>query len=409
MTARLSNVLFSVSIVLGAVLLLGWNSSRFLTAKPVIRSKNLDFLPAPETARVLALGHTNTLAKLRWIDSFAYFQYQLDTKNDRVAGGGQGFQRLYETLIELDPKFQPFYEHVALTTSGILGQHGIALAFLMRGNHELPASRDLWRNTMATLKTFFQTDIRHPLQFDAFLNAWEANEPLFEDKRIVWDWKRNFGGRAFSGVEQLPYWLDQLQRTTAKTPNGDFVDGIIRDLLARYGAQELTALAATWRIVRGGVPQTRRELVETLDLIDFLGRTSEVEPVLTSLQQLLDPSLVRHRYPTELPPYGPLMVQSNGRLVLKSDPYGLPWEISGNRIISAGAERKKIEADLAGLSARLLTKAQELGSWPETLEAVTAMGIQLPASPNGGTIVLNGRELIVRWSAEPQTPWVLRK
>src|ERR1043165_3865084 len=97
-------------IVAGAVALLGWNSSRFLTAKHEIRAKDLDFLPAPEVAGVLALGHANTLAKLRWIDSFAYFQFQLDRQDDRVAGGGSGFQRLYATLIQLDPRFEPFYE-----------------------------------------------------------------------------------------------------------------------------------------------------------------------------------------------------------------------------------------------------------------------------------------------------------
>jgi hypothetical protein len=406
---RLHNALLSAFILIAAGLLLGWNSSRFLSSKPVIRAKNLDFLPAPDTARLLALGHTNTLAKLRWIDSFAYFQYQLDRKDDSVAGGGQGFQRLYETLIDLDPKFQPFYEHAALNTSGVLSQHWVALGFLLRGTQELPKSRELWRNAATTLKTFFAWDTKQPLQFDAFLADWEANEELPEAKRMVWDWKRGFGRQVFTGLEQLPYWLEQLERTQPKTPNGEFVDSVIRELLARYGAQELNALAATWRLSRGGVPQTRKELVQNLTLLDPLVRVPETEPTLVSLQQLLDPRLVRKRYPKELPPYGPLTLQADGRLTLNSDPYGLPWEIAGNTIISSGQERVLVEKRLAGLTDLLLTKAQKEGHWPATLVEVAAMGIEVPPSPTGGTIILDGRQLLVKWSVEPQAPWVLRK
>ncbi|MBA3699212.1 MAG: hypothetical protein H0W78_10190 [Planctomycetes bacterium] len=397
-----------VVMIAGAVVLIGWNSSRFLTAKPEIRAKDLDFLPAPETARVLALGHTNTLAKLRWVDSFAYFQYQLDRKDDTVAGGGTGFRRLYETLIALDPKFQPFYEHASLNTSGVLDQHWVALGFLMRGNQELPQSRELWRNTATTLKTFFHWDTKQPLLFDAFLAQWEAAEELPEAKRMVWDWKRGFGSRVFTGLEQLPYWLDQLQATTAGTPNGDYVDTTIRELLARFGARELNALATSWRIAQGGVPTTRTELVDNLTLIDPLRPVVDNGPHPTRIDEFIDPRLVRRRYPTGLPMHGPLMVV-DGRLTLRSDPYGLPWKLVDHHVVSVGHFRASYEKRLGQVSVALLGLAQKEGRWPTSLEEAKAMGLDLPDQPEDGRLRLDGRQVVVDWSVEAGAPWVLRQ
>lgn len=396
-----------LTMLVGAVALIGWNSSRFLTATPVIRAKDLDFLPAPETARVLALGHTNTLAKLRWIDSFAYFQYQLDRKDDTVAGGGTGFRRLYETLIELDPKFQPFYEHAAMNTSGVLDQHWVALGFLLRGTQELPQSRELWRNAATTLKTFFHWDTKHPLLFDAFLAQWEAAEDLPEAKRMVWDWKRGFGSRAFTGLEQLPYWLEQLQASAPGTPNGDYIERAIRDLLARFGTRELNGLAASWRIAQGGVPQDRTQLVENLSLINPFHPVVENGPELKSLSDLLDPRLVRRRYPAGLPIHGPLTI-SDGRLTLRTDPYGRPWRLIDGRVVSTGQVMAAFERHLGRLNVSLLELAQQEGRWPTTLEEAIAMGLSVPVLPDAGTLRLDGRLVVVDWAVEAGVPWPLR-
>ncbi len=409
MNARLRGIMLGLSIVIGAVGLVGWNSSRFLTAKPVIRSKNLDFLPAPETARVLAFGHTNTLAKLRWIDSFAYFQYQLDRKDDRVAGGSSsgGFTRLYETLIDLDPQFEPFYEHAALNLSGVLSQHGTALAFLLRGTQEIPRSTSLWRNTVVTLKTFFQWDVRHPEPFDAFLAAWEQAEKDPDAKRMVWDWKRQFGFGSFTGLEQLPYWLTQLQTSTPGSSSGDYVEGTVRDLLTRYGARELESLLATWRIARGGIPATRAELVQNLTVMDPLKPVVMDGPYPSDLSRLLDPKLILHRYPKGLPPYGPIG-EVDGRLMLKTDPYGIPWQREANKIISRGQLRARLNAQIGGLNAQLLELAQRHGSWPKTLEEAQTLGLNLPVVPDGGQLRLDDRQVVVDWPVEPGAPWVLR-
>lgn len=397
-----------VVMVVGAVVLIGWNSSRFLVAKPEIRAKNLDFLPAPETARILALGHTNTLAKLRWIDSFAYFQFQLDRRNDTVAGGGSGFKRLYETLIELDPRFESFYEHAALNLSGILGNHMAALGFLMRGNLELPQSTSLWRNTIATCKVFFKLDERHPTQFDDMLAAWEAAETDPDAKRLVWDWKRKFGSDSFTGLEQLPYWLTQLERTTSGTPNGQYVEDTIRDLLARFGKHELEGLLDTWSIASGGVPRNRAALAQNLDLIDPLVPTVEHGPWPKRLEDLLDPQLIRRRYPKGLPSYGPIAVE-DGRLVLRSDPYGLPWEMAGGEVTSPGRIRAQIEKLVITATANLLDLAQRQGSWPQSLAEAEKLGLVLPKVPPGGTLRLDDRQVVVDWRVEAGAPWQLRQ
>jgi hypothetical protein len=397
----------SAMVVAGAVALIGWNSSRFLTAKPEIRTKNLNFLPAPETARVLAFGHTNTVAKLRWIDSFAYFQYQLDRRDDAVAGGGSGFKRLYETLIELDPKFEPFYEHATLNLSGVLSNHVAALEFLARGNLELPHSRSLWQNTIATCKVFFRMDQRNPLQFDAMLAAWEAAENDPDAKRMVWEWKRKFGSDTFTGLEQLPYWLAQLERTTAGTPNGQYVEETIRDLLARYGIHELQALLDSWSVAAGGAPRTRVALAQNLDLGDPLAPADQQGPLPKRLEELLDPTLVRQRYSDGLPAYGPIGVQ-DGRLVLRSDPYGFPWELEAGNIVSPGLVRSRCEKQAMIATNNLLNLAQRHGTWPQSLAEAESLGLTLPKVPANGTLRLDGRQLVIDWHEEGGVPWPLR-
>ena len=135
-----------------ALALVGLNGQRFLHAKPEIRTKDLAFLPSPIAAELMCWGHRNTLAKMRWIDSFAYFQLQLDRGDDRIAGTTEhAFDRLYRTLIHLDPRFPDYYDHAALTIGGIQNRPASVLQFFMTGLLWRPQATSLWRQSAVIL------------------------------------------------------------------------------------------------------------------------------------------------------------------------------------------------------------------------------------------------------------------
>jgi hypothetical protein len=390
-----------------AAALVGWNVSRFVGSQARIREKQLDFLPAPVVAEMLCLGHRNSVAKLRWIDSFAYFQYLLDSKDDRVKGSVEGgFERLYETLVALDPHFQPFYEHAALSLSGVLERHGEALAFLQRGIEANPGRSELWRNAATLLHVMFHWQERMPRQFDAFLAAWEAAETTADGKRMVWDWKRQMARRFFRDLEQLPYWFDQLARNPPGTPGGDYVEATIREQLARFGTRELSGLVGAYRVARGGKADRLIDLFHGLALFDPLALPA-VDPDPHNLADLLDPRLVAACCPHGLPSFGPLVLEG-GRLRVRTDPFGLPWRLEHGTVVSGGFERRAFERDLAEANIALLGKARERGRWPGSLDEVRALGIPVPDPGIAGTVTLDGQALVVAWTQRAEPPWPLR-
>lgn len=389
-------------------ILIGWNGSRFIGAKPKVRAKDLAFLPSPAVARAMCLGHTNTVAKLRWIDSFAYFQYQCDHLDDHVPGQDTrgGFYRLYDTLITLDPYFQPFYEHAALNLSGILGRHQHALGFLMRGLDHLPHNTALWRNTAATLKVHFHWEDQQPQAFDGFLASWAAAELDDNGRRMVWDWKRAMGQRQFKGLEQLSYWLDQLQTTKAKTPMGDYVEETARAQLAAYGERELTALAQLHR--RTTPPALDAWYADLADPALPLADQLRLGRMPTTALALAHPRLASQRYGDRLPGFGPLRVAATGRLELRPDPYGHPWRINGVKVESVGLVQRNFEKRLGYSQVQLIEKAKEKGRWPTTIDEVRAWGVAINELPNGGTLRIVDQQLAVTWEPPLSEPWKLR-
>jgi hypothetical protein len=365
-----------------ALALLGWNASRFVVAKPKIRAKDLSFLPAPVVAKVLSLGHGNSVAKLRWIDSFAYFQYQLDHKDDTVAGeGGGGFKRLYETLIALDPKFLPFYEHAALNIGGVLGRHDVALAFLQRGLLELPRSTSLWQGVAAELKVYFHWEEQQPRNFDALLTCWQEAEISPGNQYAVIRWKKFMGVRAFHGLEQVPYWRTQLAASRPGTPTGDFIEDSLREILARFGQGELQALVDAYRATHSDPPER--------------------------LELALEPPLLRQRYSEGLPVDGPVALDHD-RPWLRDDPYGFPWFYARGEVFSIGLNQIEMETLITKVNNRLVGMARERGRWPTSLEEIRSWGLFLPESVPGGTLALDGQTVSVAWSVKPGPPWPLR-
>ena len=339
-----------------AATLIGWNARALIGHERVVRAKDLDFLPSPAVGRVLACGHPNSASRLRWIDAFAYFQFQLDRKDDRVAGGGSGFQRLYDLLIGLDPRFEPYYQHAALCLGGVVGRHQDELAYLQRGTLELPHASGLWRLSAAVLVTYFDWDAQQPRNLDRFLSAWADAEQDENAKATVWQWQRSLGRRRLAGLEQVPYWLDRLHSTAPGSPMSAYIDGILREQLARYAIDELSAIAAARRAA--GEPVERIE-----DLLD-------------------GPRLAVRQLHAQLGPVG----LSDGKLALRLDPFGHAYQLHDGRIHSPGLDLRDFAKAVAGADIKLQKIAVNEGGWPKDLDGVTAAGVWLPTAPPGAAI-----------------------
>jgi hypothetical protein len=362
-----------------AIGVVGWNVSRFAQTRMVPRTKDLAFLPPPALARALSLGQPTTVAKLRWIDSFAYFQLQMERQNDTVAGGGPsgGFQRLYDTLIALDPSFVPFYQHAVLTTGGVLGQHRLALGYALRGTQALPVDAGMWRQAAAELAVSFRWKQRQPASMEAFLQGWEAAEPTEEGKQLVRDWRRGLAFERVEGLETLPYWLSQLKSTNPDTALGRFVDDTVRELLAAHAVKELPHLL-------------RDSLLPVLD------------------EGHLDPERIRARYPQGPPPWGPVVVQE-GRLRLRQDPFGYPFlRQADGTVQSQGLEQRRFPRRLNPVRQAIAQEARKRGTPPHDAAEAAAWGFALPPPPFQGRWDFTADLPDVVWISPPQQSWVLR-
>jgi hypothetical protein len=361
--------------------LIGWNASRFDPAAFTIRTKDLTFLPTPAMARMLTCGQAGAASKLQWIDSFAYFELQLERKDDSVSGGGQGFDRLYDILITLDPYYLPFYEHASFNTGAIVNRHDKALGFLLRGLLSLPHTTALWRLAAVELHTTYRYEERHPELLEDFLQHWADAEQTENDKKVVWEWSVAMSRRRNRGLEQLPYWQEQLARAEPGSSAATYVESAIREQLARFCLAELQALADSY-LAHNWIPPT-------------------------DTAQLLDPALIAERYPSTLPTLGPFLVQ-DGQVRLRSDPYGFPFTLAAGKPVSPGFERMRAMRRLSGTNTDIESIATNRGSWPKSLEEARAAGVRLPDLPPGGTYVFKDRHVSIAWTDPPQPPWPLR-
>lgn len=375
-----------LAIAILAMLAVAWNGARFIGTKQRPRTKALDLLPPPVVARAFALGQPTALAKLRWIDSFAYFQLQLDRLDDRVPGadGRGGMERLYDTLIDLDPHFQPFYDHAVLNTSGVLKQHQAALAFLMRGLIANPRHTHLWRLAATELAVSFDWSKRAPDMLDRWLAAWAEADP--EGRQQVLDWRRGLAFAHVEGLTTLPYWLEQLRGTKPGTPLAEFVEGTVRDLLAEHGARELTRLA-------GGDERFPDRLLR--------GSLLPWAPVAP------DPAAVARRWPRGAPATAPVVWNGQDG-ALRPDPFGWPWRWQGDRVVSPGREQRRFLQGQQIPRLAVQAEAEQRGRPPRDAAEAAAWGIVLPAPPDGGRWLFRDALPEVAWPAPPHPPWRLR-
>lgn len=372
MVAARGMALWPLIAILGLAAV-AWNGSRFIGTVPKPRAKELDFLPSPAVARALSLGQPTAVAKLRWIDSFAYFQLQIERLDDRVAGSDTrgGFERLYDTLISLDPLFVPFYEHAVLNTSGVLKQRHVGLGFLLRGLQARPAETSLWRLASAELSVGFDWTRRNPQALDGWLQAWEDAEPDEAGKQLVRDWRRGLALASVEGLETLPYWLEQLRSTKAGSPLGNFVEDTVRELLAHHGTVVLPKIV--WPELPGGA----------------------VVP---------DPLAVARQWPRGVPVWAPVAVDGS----LRSDPYGRAWRWSAGKVVSPGLQQARFRKMTMGQRLAVQAEADKRGRPPRDLAEVRAWGIELPEPPEGGRWNFSERLPHVDWPEPLQEPWKLR-
>jgi hypothetical protein len=393
-----------------AVVLVGMNGSRFFSvapgtgtgsalagavrgdlsglrlAKPVIITKELAFLPGPETARVLSLGQAGTAAKLRWIDSFRYQQHVLDHGEDLLPDGSSVFVRLHDTLIPLDPLYLPFYQSAVTNLGGIIGRHGDELRYVMIGLYNLPHEASLHRQRASTLYTFFNGEAAHPEIMDAILDDWASSDPASRDQ--AWTWKVAMARRVYHGLEQVPYWQDQLARLTAggqgTDPSAEYVRNILRQQLTAYAIERISAAAhglelspeqdAGWEIL---AERIRRGLAAL---------PPEQQPPASCMPIARDASGVWH---------------------LRPDPWGLPWRQTGGVVTSEGLNRVHASAAIGQLNEAVRRAVLKAGRWPTSLDEVRALGITIPSLPSDSTLVLNGQALEIRFQDPPEAPWPL--
>ncbi len=377
--SRTGYVLLTVITVAAAVALVGWNGSRFIGAQARIRTKDLTFLPAPGIARAMSLGHTNTMAKLRWIDSFAYFELQLERKDDVVTATGESaFSRLYAMLVALDPKFLPYYQHASLNLGGVMGRHGSVLSILNLGLMELPHEPHLWRMLAAEYLVAFGGENKQAQLMDGLLAAWYEAETTDEGRDEVWTWKKAMGRRVYQDLSQLPYWEAQLQAATPGTPAYTFIVTTMREQVARFGENQLALLIAAWSKKHGRAP--------------------------AQIADLTAPELIAEVWAKGLPAIGPIEIQ-DGHPVVRVDPFGYPYELQGGKAISPGWQLNRVAQLGFHLSQQLAEKAKALGRWPTSIAEAKAAGLVFQDLPAGCRWRLKGQQIDLESVPPPFAPW----
>ena len=402
-------ILFCVSSI---AVLLYWNASKLVGAPPRPRMSDMTFAPSATTLRLMSLGHTNTIAKLRWIDSFSYLQYQFEKRDDTLMGEQKfsGFDRLYSALIELDPKFMPFYDF-AMAAEAVVDKEGnLALRCIHRGLLEYPNSTHLWRNLAAHIKNM--SEHYNPAVLDSILSAWSSRAETEQDRLGVELWRKNLGEYQLGGLEQLDHWCRSLldykkdsllyelaEETLLKQLNNNALKILQKlydnNLLARGQVQDCLAVEAWQRTYaqRNGMPGFE------LSTVELMWGPFEFEP---SIEDVLRQARQARQRTVFIQPQ---------RILLRNDPYGLPYRVENGIIVSDGAKRKKFEHQVKIWNFQLDGLVKEKKRWPQDVQdALSWLDIkpeQLHAQAS-----LKWKDNAMTWSWSDQgklKPWPLKE
>ena len=401
------SILSWVLLVLCGTVLLLWNASALIGAPPKPRMKDLTFAPSAEVMRLLSLGHENTVAKLRWIDSFSYLQYQFEKRDDTLLGNAEqgGFERLYGALIELDPHFLPFYDF-AITAESVLEKGGgLAMRSIQRGLLQMPHSMHLWRNFAAHFK--FMSHDKVPEILDQILGHWLRFAPSEKDKYAIDMWRRKIGENYLQDLGQLDYWCDRLVRNKRGSTLSVLAEQTLRKQLATYALHVFAQV------------KNKQLIVNPQQLL--------YKPLWQSAYGVAAP-----RVGFELKPafifWGPFqfsesvierVVHSNGSallvnempLSLRTDPYGLPYHIRDGKFVSIGLERHTFEHKVMNHNFSLETLAKQRNRWPADLEEAMAwLQISEDFIYEQAELIWENNRLEVDWrDKEKIRPWPLHE
>lgn len=394
------------------VILLYWNASKLVGAPPRPRMSDMTFAPSATTLRLMSLGHTNTVAKLRWIDSFAYLQYQFEKRDDTLLGEQKlsGFDRLYTALIELDPHFMPFYDFAMAADAVVDKDSTLALRSIHRGLLEYPNSTHLWRNLAAHVKNMSEN--YSPAILDSILAAWSSRAETESDRLGVELWRKNLGEYRLSGLVQLDHWCRSLlenkedsllyelaKETLLKQLNNNAIKILQKlydnNLLARGQVQDCLAVEA-WQ----------RTYAQQGDMSGFELSTVELMWGPFEFQPTIEEALRQARQDQKRT----VLVRPQ-RIFLRNDPYGLPYRVEKGTIMSYGAERKKFEHQVKVWNFQLDGLVKEKKRWPKNVkDALSWLEIKAEQLHAQASLEWKDNAINLSWSDQDQLkPWPLKE
>jgi hypothetical protein len=234
----------------------------------------------------------------------------------------------------------------------------------------LPHEMGLWRMAAAELAVPFRWTQRQPAALDRFLAGWEQACIDDGDRQSVVDWRRGLAFQNVTGLETLPYWLDQLAATRAGTPMAAYVEDTIRELLATHAVTVLPDLLLPGLLV----------------------------PDAMALMRV---------YHGRVPVWSPIDAR-DGTPRLRSDPFGYAFERQGAAVVSPGLEMRKFQVRTQAVRAQLEQESLTRGRPPADRDEAITWGFRLPDPPCGGAWDLSQTSPRVVWPQPAAQPWVLR-
>lgn len=226
--SRLAEHAARAAFVAAAVGWIGWSggalNARYAASRRVLDDAQI---PRPTVARIVALGHTEWVVDVLWVNATLYYG---DTLVGRLPS--RYVRRYAETMATLDPHFRPSYLWGALamvyrTVNVSTEDVRVAIAMLRRGLAEHPDDPEMEGQLGIYLGTELGPRLRAGSEERRQVRA-EAGEHLRRAAAVGWG----------------PAWLGLAAATfLAETGRVDDAVGILHDVLSRASDEALRVRA----------------------------------------------------------------------------------------------------------------------------------------------------------------------